>query len=509
MFCLGVATEHLQMEQIPHSLSDYGVWCAGLLVAGSGLLFVNKQRLTVTSAMFISLLWLGSFGIGALYTQHDERQAEASWNALLSQSVDQHQHVHVIGYIDGYVQTSVRREQMPVAVFDYWAAAKRKWVTVHGAPRVWLSAFGSGGTESSSLQSGDVVSAPIRLQSLPQGSFADALRRKGIGLMADTTFGNLQKIPATDPANPLVWQGRTQSWVETRAIEAYGLTTAAFLLSFSIGDHMKLSSALVKTFVAIGVVHFTIASGATIRMTVTPIVKRLMGLGAWKSVWLVSGLILTLGMVFLAAFAPPVTRAAMVYGYDLFARFFRKPRDFITANALSLFVMALIQPEWLFDPGVVFSYVAAIAIHWMPQFFASDLFYRVRNVRVRMLISKASALQFGVSPFVAFEFGQFPYFSLLINMFLYPVLEWAIPLSTLFLLIGCANPTRMGGVGSFLDRLFIPLAGALRSLGAQPLNITFAPPPLGVDFAYLGLIILSIWQIRRYNLRKISKYSNG
>jgi ComEC/Rec2-related protein len=466
-------------------------------------LFISKKTLKNSTLLLLSL------SLGILYAAHVYHQEQADWQILMSPSVDKHHATKVIGYIDGYIQSTSWGEQMPFTVDYYLSAPTQTWMIAPGHPKVWLSVFGDGATMPNSLQSGDAVQTALSLKPPIPGGFADALKRKGIGLEADTSVSKLQKLPTTMPADPNAWQGLVQQWLESRVIQAYGMTSAAFLLSFSIGDHMKLASALVATFVAMGVVHAVVASGATIRMTVTPVVRYLITHMTRRVQWLIVGITLTIGMVFLTAFAPPATRAAIVYGYDLLAIYFRKPRDFFTSNAFSLAAMAVIQPEWLFDPGVIFSYAAAAAIHVLPQLFSSTWFYRVKSLRTRKLISKAMALQLGVSPFVAFEFGQFPYYSLIINLFLYPVLEWAIPISTLLLLLGCVNPLRMSFLRQFLDLVFIPLSNGLHVLSTHPLNLVFSPPSIWIEFAYLAVMILSIWQIRRYNLRKISKYSNG
>ncbi len=454
------------------------------------------------------LVCLGlAVGAGAWYAENAWLRRADAWRVLLSQAVAAQSGITLVGHIDGYVKTTSWGEQAPFQV-SYYLTSGDEWVPAPGSPRIWLTVYEQAGMILP-LESGEAFKASVKLQMPLQGSFAESLKRKGIDLEGVATYSTLVKVPSQLPIDLFVWQGLAQNWMETRVTMGYGVTAAAYLLSFSVGDHMLLSSTLVQTFVALGVVHAVVASGATIRMTVAPVVRALIKRVPWRTLWLLVGFALTGVVVAMTTFSPPASRAAIVYAYDLAAVFFRKRRDFFTSNALSMAIIGIIQPEWLFDPGVIFSFAAAASIHVLPGLISSALFTRIKNLRVRRLFSKATALQVGVTPFVAFEFGQFPYFSLLINMFLYPVLEWTIPVCALLVLFACASPAAAAVLRPLLHPVFATMTAGLHVLSGGSLNVTFAPPPLWVQFLYLATMVFAVWSIRRYKLRKISKYSNG
>ncbi len=497
-FCLGSIFIHLHLNFVFTILSEFAVWCIGIVL-------YLKKKLT----LWLLLLLMISLFAGLIYEKLSEWHAETAWQTLMSQSVDKHQKLTVMGYVDGYIKSIGGRLELPLTVAYYLSSNSRHWMAAPYHPKIWLTIFRDQTSPAIAILPGDALCIPLRLKIPPTGGFTTSLLRKGIRLEASTSEADVQITASSMPVAPYAWQGLVQEWIESRATLSYGKVPTAFLLSFSIGDHMQMDSALVKIFVALGVVHAVVASGATIRMTVTPVVRMLMKIAPWRILWFSIGLSLTLLMMFLSAFSPPATRAALVYSYDLWGKFVRKKSDFYTRNAVSLVVLLLIQPEWLFDPGVIFSYAAAIAIHILPGVFSDTWFSHVRNQRIRRLLSKAFSLQFGVSPFVAFEFGQFPYLSLVVNLFLYPVLEWAIPISTVFIIVACVNPSGISMMSAFFTPFFFNVTSLLQRIGSLPLNYTFPPPPVWVQFTYLFLIAFSIWQIRRYKFRKVSKYSNG
>ena len=479
-------------------LSEFAVLCIQMVV-------YLKKKITIWLCIWLMICEL----TGLSYAEFAQWQDDSAWQSLMSLNVDKPQKVTVTGYIDGYIQFISGRWEMPLVVAYYLSPVSRKWIAAPFHPKVWLTIYQNQAVSSIEMIPGEALRIPLKLKTPPPGGFATSLLRKGIRLEANASIKNVQKFASSMPVAPYAWQGWAQEWIESQAVLAYGKVPAAFLLSFSIGDHSQLDSTLVKTFVAIGVVHAVVASGATIRMTVAPVVRFLMKKIPWRYVWVGIGLLLTILMTFLAAFSPPATRAALVYGYDLWGAFLHKKSDFFTRNAVSLVALLLIQPEWLFDPGVIFSYAAAIAIHLLPGVFSGTWFSRVKNKRVRRLLSKAFSLQVGVTPFVAFEFGQFPYFSLVINLFLYPVLEWAIPVSTIFIVAACISPHGMNGMTTIFEPLFSYMTKVLHLIGSYPMNFVFTPPPVWVSFGYLFLMTFSIWQIHRYKFRKFSKYSNG
>lgn len=489
-FCLGMIVVLANWDMLTLILSAF-----------FGVFFILAKKRRSSLLVFVLFVGLGmSYESGIQYLRH------SAWQTFLHAGT--HQQVVVIGHSSGYIKHTAWGLEMPFLIEYYLPANESKWVAAPPQSKVWLT-MGTSKTGKSVMASAFANwQVTMRIKEPVPGVWAEALKRRGIGLVANASPNTVRNLAYENWADLYTWQGELQSWVEQRVLAAFGALSGGFLLSFAIGDRMQLEKVYVETFVALGIVHAVVASGATIRMTVAPVVKWLIKGVSLRFVWLFGGVSLTFMMVLLAGFAPPATRAALVYTYELVAVYLHKPRDFYTANVFSLVLLGAYEPEWLFDPGVIFSYAAATSIHILPNIFSGSLFSRIRQEKFRQLVSKAFSLEVGVTPFVAFEFGQIPYFSILISAFLYPVLEWVIPVSVVLLILACISPAGMQVLRLLLDPAFQLLAQELKTLTNVPLNIQFQPAPFWVQSAYLLLMSFSIWQIQRYKLRGIRKYLN-
>ncbi len=484
----------------------------------------SKNYAGITSRhSLVSVILFFSVGMGALNSHVEQSVRTTSSVTLLSFARENRTNLDAVVEIDGEINRTSKSMQAPCKVLAVYTEAGLR--PFNSPPVIWLEIYRGSEemhkrkqsatrelaryyTKMSTLQPGDIVNVFLRVKSVPKGPFAVALLRKKISLLGQgSEFGLGAVQRQTVRWNDIsVLQGQTLDWIKQRVRTSYGNLTSSFLLSFAIGDRTEMNQTVLQVFTALGIIHAFVASGATIRMTVAPVVTRLQKRLKYRQVWYVIGIGSTVVLVFCTGFAPPAVRAGIVYGYELTARVLQRPFDRLTANTVSLVWLVLIVPQLLFDPGVILSYGAATTLALLPRPVDRQLAKWVKWTFLRHLLSRGIAGQIGISPLVAEEFGQFPYFSLLINVLLYPLLEWIIPISFGLCVAACIDPSLLTPVSPFLATVLSTLTTQIVTLHAIPLSFHFNKPPVWELLSYyFAILSLFIW-ITRYTSTSERKY---
>ena len=358
-----------------------------------------------------------------------------------------------------------------------------------------------------SLHSGDYISVYIRIHRVRSGPFAIALLRRSITLLGVGSIYGVNRLRRMPEGRDLyALQGRLLELLQERLQAVYGRTVSGFLLAFSIGDRNFLNRQVVKVFAAVGIVHALVASGATIRMTVSPVVRFLRRRSRRNQLWYPVGMACTVLLVLLTGFAPPAVRAAVAYGYELTASLRNRSIDKFTGNVVALGVLMAIEPEAVFDPGILLSYCAVTVLAQLPIILRASILRGLRPHKLSAIISRGLAADIGITPLAAIEFGQFSLLSLVLNIVLYPFLEIAIPVALLLCLGGLTNFALGAAVRPLLSSLVALLQNGVLWLGALPLTHRITGMN-GAIILYYGAIMLFLVAWNRYSFRRNGKYS--
>ncbi|MCY0875979.1 MAG: ComEC/Rec2 family competence protein [Firmicutes bacterium] len=285
------------------------------------------------------------------------------------------------------------------------------------------------------LRPGDRIMDYVFFSRVPPGPFATALRRRGILVIGRSSIYGVTKPSGIAPTNFDIWTwyGRALADVEAHVQRAYGASAAAWLLSIGLGDHVSLDTKVIQTLAGIGAVHALIASGATINMTIAPIIHRLRRRSPnYAALWYPLGVLSLIALLTMTGLALPALRAGIAYFYRLTGAACGIRTNRIVANVLALDVITLFQPDAILDPGVLLSFAAAFILSPLAKVVESLLPNRLPSV-VRRVAARGFAAELGVTPLIAVLFEQFSMVSLLVNLFLYPLLEAAIPFSMVLL----------------------------------------------------------------------------
>ncbi len=392
---------------------------------------------------------------------------------------------------------------------------------VAGQPVVWLTISGESKsdqtqvssfsqkfyTASSELHAMDYIAAYVRFHAVAKGSFATALLRRKITVLATASIYGIHKV-ASQQHFPSVyaWQGYFLAQVQDRLRMAYG-PLGMMALGFAVGDRSAISNQTIKAFAAVGIIHALVASGATIRMAINPVV--ILFRQKWRlryGLWYVFSLFLIGIIVILSGLAPPALRAALVVIYELTALLVHRKRDQLTANVLAACCLVLMEPHLLLDPGVIVSFVAVMAFSLLPSRLAAWWLFFIGFPRLRMMLARGLAADLAVAPVALFEFSQLSLISLLTNIVLYPVLEWLLPMAWICLLFAILTPSIahvLQPIVTFIYQMVITSVQNLSSLGAA---MKLSAPSLSSLVVYETLLFLILFLGRRYTWRHPGKY---
>lgn len=447
---------------------------------------------------------------GGQYAREDEL-SHARMQAQLLRVNDKTSILSIL-QIDGPVQKKAKHSLAFAAkICSFYD--ERGAFEVTGQPTVWLMISGESKsdltqgstftqkfyTASSQLYPMDYIAAYVRFYPVTKGSFATALLRRKITVLASASIYGVHKV-ASQRQFPDVyaWQGYIISLAQNRLRSAYG-SLGTMALGFAVGDRSAISSQTIKAFAAVGVIHALVASGATIRMVINPIIVLLRKkLRLRYGLWYILSLLVISMIIILSGIAPPALRAGLVVIYELTALLLHRNRDQLTANVIAACCLDLLEPHLLLDPGVIVSFVAVTAFSLLPARLAAWWLSIIRFPRLRMILARGLAADLAVAPVALFEFSQLSLVSLFTNIVLYPVLEWLLPMAWIFLLFALVAPSLahfLQPIVTFVYQMVITGVQGLSSLGAtMPLTVPTLPSLIFYEILLFSIVFIG----RRY-----------
>ena len=267
--------------------------------------------------------------------------------------------------------------------------------------------------------------------------------------------------PISEPGNPgqfdyraylkrLGVYGRLNSrsssllWIETRKgsflqavekfrarlmimLEGIGLNPSELGIAKALllGDRTHVDPELHTSYKKAGALHLLAVSGlhvgilaAFLHLLMRPLKKLRHG----RLLRMLFGMILLWGYAFLCGFSPSVVRAVILFCFVSYALYIQRPGETLHFLALAwVFMLVLINPNWMLQAGFQLSFaaVAAIVVFTPPLFRIWPWKGRFGNY-IGRLVCASLAAQAGTLPFTLFYFHQFPGVFLLTNLALLP-----------------------------------------------------------------------------------------
>lgn len=213
----------------------------------------------------------------------------------------------------------------------------------------------------------------------------------------------------------------------------------AVINALILGQRQDLSKGLYSNYVNAGAIHILAVSGlhvGIIMMILNFILRPLEQLKHGRMYKVLSIIILLWSFAIIAGLSASVTRAVTMFSILSVAMHLKRPTNIYNTLAISIFILLLFKPMFLFDIGFQLSYLAVLAIvsfqpiiakFWLPKWSFVNYFWQIFTVTI--------AAQLGVFPISLFYFHQFPGLFFISNMIIIPILGVILGLGILVILL--------------------------------------------------------------------------
>jgi len=228
-------------------------------------------------------------------------------------------------------------------------------------------------------------------------------------------------------------------------LDAFNFKTEelAIINALILGQRQDLNRDIYTNYVNAGAIHILAVSGlhvGIILMIINVVLKPLERLKKGYIYKIICILALLWSFAIVAGLSASVTRAVTMFSIVAIAMHLRRPTNIYNTLSISIFILLLIKPMFLFDVGFQMSYLAVFAIVsiqpllsklWKPKWQITKYFWQILTVTI--------AAQLGVLPISLFYFHQFPGLFFISNLAIIPFLGLILGLGILVIFLSLLN----------------------------------------------------------------------
>lgn len=322
-------------------------------------------------------------------------------------------------------------------------------------------------------------------------------RRRGILGSVSFAPGDFTAAPAP-PWKAL--RGRAVARIARVLREGTDPRTAAFLETLLLGTRSEMPPELSRAFLETGTVHFLAVSGLHFVFILGPAAFLLRIAGASPRLRACLLIAFAAAYAWLVGFAPSVTRAAVLAAAVLAADIVGRPRDFASAMALAALGILAASPHQLFMPGFQLSFLACLAIVYLPARLPSWRGGEGRWAPARRWLSGGIALStaawIGTGAVVLHHFHLLTPVVIPANLVLSPLFCAALLGGALFVFAGLLGLPGGEALAAGLSFCVELVGRVAEGLAAIPGGHLYGPaPPVWGVVAFLGAV--GLWTAGR------------
>jgi competence protein ComEC len=213
----------------------------------------------------------------------------------------------------------------------------------------------------------------------------------------------------------------------------------AVISALILGQQQDISPEVLRDYQYAGAVHILSVSGLHvgfilffITFLLKPIPKNNFGNLIRLTVILISLWLFAL----VAGLAPSVVRSAAMFSFVAIGMFLNRETNIFHTMLVSLFLILLVEPLFLFDIGFQLSYIALFFILWLQPML--KLLWQPKNKIAAYfwdIITVSFAAQIGAMPLSIYYFHQFPGLFFVTNLVLIPCLSIIMAIGVLLMIL--------------------------------------------------------------------------
>ncbi len=210
-------------------------------------------------------------------------------------------------------------------------------------------------------------------------------------------------------------------------------------IALILGQQQEISPDIIRDYQYAGAVHILSVSGlhiGFILLFVTFILKPFPNTkrGSFIKLLIILVSLFTFGLI--AGLAPSVVRSVVMFSFVAIGMYLKRSTNIYHTLLVSVLLILLFQPSFLFDVGFRLSYVALFFILWLQPLLAqlwtpksklANYFWEILTV--------SFAAQIGAFPLSIFYFHQFPGLFFATNLIVIPFLSFIMGLGVLVMVL--------------------------------------------------------------------------
>lgn len=213
----------------------------------------------------------------------------------------------------------------------------------------------------------------------------------------------------------------------------------AVLSALLLGQRQEIDPSIIRDYQYAGAVHILSVSGLHVGLIIVFINAFLKFLPSTKTTKFFK-LVIILGSLWIfavvASLSPSVVRAVTMFSFIAIGMSLNRSTNIFHTLIVSLLLILLIQPSFIFDVGFQLSYVALFSILWLQPTFAS--LWQPENLILKYfwdILTVSFAAQIGALPISLYYFHQFPGLFFITNIVVIPILTIIMILGIIAMII--------------------------------------------------------------------------
>ena len=272
----------------------------------------------------------------------------------------------------------------------------------------------------------------------------------------------------------------------------------AVINALLLGQRQTIDDDLLENYVNAGAIHILAVSGLHIGIILVILqflLKPLKTLSNGKFTIITVSLIMLWLYAILAGLSPSVVRAVTMFSALAIGMSLNKPSNTYNSLFISMFILLLIHPFYIFEVGFQLSYLAVFFIVWLQPKISSLWKPKYKFINYFwQLFAVSLAAQFGVGLLSIYYFHQFPGLFFISNLVIIPVLGLILIFGIVVIILSLLSilPNIVAESYMFIIQkmnAFVSFIGEQESFLAENISISLT---LLIVF-YTAIIAFVIW----------------
>ncbi|MCW4468706.1 ComEC family competence protein [Flavobacterium sp. MFBS3-15] len=287
-------------------------------------------------------------------------------------------------------------------------------------------------------------------------------------------------------------------------IHDFDAKTRNVINALLLGQRQDMDKETTESYANAGVLHILAISGLHFSMLFYILTLLLRPLNRFRRRGELLQLFLILallwGFAFITGLSASVVRSVVMFSIILIGQYANRTTNIYNSLALSMLVLLLARPMFLFDVGFQLSYIAVFSIVWLQPLYkkARVSKYAAVNYAIDTVLISLAA-QIGVLPLSLYYFNQFPLLFMAANLVVIPLSNVILVLGLIVLLLNFIAPPVAIFLGHALEWLIMGMnAFIARVASFDKLVLKDIPFTLLLNISlYTILILMVLWLFRK------------